>query len=55
MISDLTGKLTEITAWLEKEFSSIRTGRATPALLDSVKVEAYGSFLPLNQVGSMGG
>lgn len=36
------------------EYSGIRTGQATPALLDSIKVESYGSMMPLNQVGSIG-
>jgi ribosome recycling factor len=47
-------RLTEIREWLEKEFSAIRTGRATPTLLDGIRVEAYGSMMPLNQVGSVG-
>lgn len=42
-----------IVTWLEKEYSGIRTGRATPALLDSVKVDSYGAKVPLNQVGSI--
>jgi ribosome recycling factor len=33
-----------------REFSSIRTGKATTSLLDVVRVEAYGSHVPLNQV-----
>ena len=33
-----------------REFSSIRTGKATTSLLDVVRVEAYGSQVPLNQV-----
>ncbi|MFZ5623557.1 MAG: ribosome recycling factor [Gemmatimonadota bacterium] len=33
-----------------REFSSIRSGKATPNLLDTVRVEAYGSTVPLNQV-----
>jgi ribosome recycling factor len=33
-----------------KEFSAIRTGKATTSLLDIVRVEAYGNTLPLNQV-----
>lgn len=33
-----------------REFSSIRTGKATPSLLDTVRVDAYGSMMPLNQV-----
>ncbi len=31
------------------EFMGIRTGRATPALLDRLHVEAYGAFVPLNR------
>ncbi len=47
-------KFTEIIDWLDKEFATIRTGQATPTLLDAVRVESYGSFLPLNQIGSVG-
>jgi len=39
--------------WLKKEFSSIRTGRATPSILDGVFVEAYGSHSPISQVASI--
>ncbi len=38
---------------VKREFSTVRTGRATTALLDLVKVEAYGSDMPLNQVGTV--
>jgi ribosome recycling factor len=38
---------------LTQELSKVRTGRASPALLDSVKVEYYGSTLPLNQVAGI--
>jgi ribosome recycling factor len=37
-----------------REFATVRTGKATPALLDTVKVEAYGTQMPLNQVASVG-
>ncbi|MEI9929396.1 MAG: ribosome-recycling factor [Rhizomicrobium sp.] len=40
-------------ATLKTEFSGLRTGRASPALLDPVTVDAYGSQLPLNQVGNI--
>lgn len=43
----------EIVKWLEREFSGIRTGRATPALLDLVQVESYGTRVPIVQVGSV--
>ena len=35
------------------ELSGIRTGKASPQLLDTVKVEAYGSMVPIQQVGSV--
>jgi len=38
---------------LSQELAKLRTGRASPALLDGIKVEYYGSFLPLNQVASI--
>ena len=41
-----------ITA-LKDEFSSLRTGRASAGLLDQVMVDAYGSSVPLNTVGSV--
>ena len=40
---------TEVVLWLTKEFSGVRTGKASPAILDSISVEAYGSRLPLVQ------
>ena len=43
----------EVESRLSKEFSAIRTGRATPAILDGISVEAYGSRMPLNQIGSI--
>ncbi|MBB4635775.1 ribosome recycling factor [Longimicrobium terrae] len=38
---------------LRRDFQSVRTGKANPALLDSVRVEAYGNLMPLNQVGTV--
>lgn len=38
---------------LEAELSKIRTGRAHPSMLDGVKVEAYGTLMPLNQVANV--
>ncbi|MBM4187463.1 MAG: ribosome recycling factor [Gemmatimonadetes bacterium] len=35
----------------KKEFSAIRSGKASPHLLDVVRVEAYGAHVPINQVG----
>ena len=38
---------------VKREFSTVRTGKATTALLDLVRVDAYGSEMPLNQVASV--
>ena len=38
---------------LQHELSGIRTGKANPALLDSIRVEYYGQKVPLNQVASV--
>jgi ribosome recycling factor len=39
---------------MRREFTTVRTGKASPALLDTVRVDAYGSKMPLNQVASVG-
>jgi ribosome recycling factor len=38
---------------LRREFGSVRTGKASPQLLDMIRVDAYGSKMPLNQVGTV--
>ncbi len=37
-----------------RELAKLRVGKATPSLLENIRVEAYGSQTPLNQVGSIG-
>jgi len=54
MDTEIQKKLQEAKEWLQKEFAGIRTGQASPALLDSIKVESYGAMMPLNQVGTVG-
>ena len=49
----LDGKVAAAKEWLAKEYRGIRTGRATPAILDNVQVSAYGSMTPLKQVGNV--
>ncbi len=46
-------KSTEIHEWLLREFAGIRTGRASPAILDGVLVEAYGSQMPVSQLATI--
>ena len=38
---------------MKKEFASIRSGRATPGLVDNIKVDAYGNPTPLNQLANI--
>jgi len=38
---------------IRREFATVRTGKATPALLDTVRVDAYGSKMPINQVATV--
>lgn len=57
MINELTDKtrkkMEDTMNSLKRDMDSISTGRATPNLLDPVKVEVYGSFMPLSQVASV--
>lgn len=52
-MNDFEARGKEVVRWLQQEYSGIRTGQAAPALLDSVKVESYGSTMPVNQVGTV--
>lgn len=51
--SALKKSIKETEEWLLRELSGVRTGRATPALLDGVKAEAYGARTPLSQLASV--
>lgn len=51
---DLKQNIEGVQDWLQKEYLGIRTGRATPALLDGILVDSYGSKLPINQVATVG-
>ena len=52
-IADYRKRMDGAVTALRTEFSGLRTGRANAALLDNVTVNAYGSDMPLNQVGSV--
>lgn len=52
-LNDFKSALTETEEWLQKELANIRTGQASPTILDSVSVESYGSRVPINQVGTV--
>jgi len=53
-MDDFAQKLDAAINWLRGEFSGIRTGQASPSILDSIRVDSYGTKVPINQVGSVG-
>src|SRR5215472_12065245 len=53
VIKDLEARMQAAVDLLAREFSGVRTGRANTALLDTVRVEAYGAPTPVNQMASV--
>ena len=53
VLSSYAQRMDKAVQALKEEFASLRTGRASANLLDQVHVDAYGSQMPLNQVGSI--
>ncbi len=53
MTAELTKRMDGALATLAKEFGGLRTGRASTNLLDTIQIEAYGSMLPMLQVGNV--
>jgi len=49
----MQGKMEQSIAMLKTNLTKIRSGRASPALLDNVQVEYYGSMVPLSQVANV--
>lgn len=50
---DATHRMNRSVENIQQEFTKIRTGRATPALLDGVKVSYYGNMAPLSQASTI--
>lgn len=53
VLDPLHERMTKTLASFRGELAKVRTGRATPALLDGLKVDYYGSEMPINQVASV--
>ncbi|TET82633.1 MAG: ribosome recycling factor [Desulfobacteraceae bacterium] len=53
IISELREKMSKTGEALKKDFKKIRTGRASTALLDGIKVECYDTQMPVEQVASI--
>ncbi len=51
---DLGRRMDGAMETLRRDFGGLRTGRASPALIEPVKVEAYGTVVPITQVGTIG-
>ena len=52
-MNDLKRRMAGAIASLKHELSGLRTGRASPGLLEHIQVEAYGSHMPLNQLATV--
>jgi ribosome recycling factor len=53
IVSDTKDRLVLAVAHFQDELKKLRTGRAHPSMLDGIMVEAYGTPMPLNQVGNV--
>ncbi len=53
LLDSLKEELEKAISHLEKEYRSIRAGKANPSMLSSVTVEYYGSQTPLSQVANV--
>ena len=53
LVKDAEARMQAATDLLAREFSGVRTGRANTALLDAVRVEAYGAQTSINQMASL--
>ena len=53
LLKDIETRMTAAIETVGREFASVRTGRASTALLDTIRVDYYGTPTPVNQVGSV--
>ncbi len=53
VIFEMSEKMEKSVETFKNDLAKIRTGRASLALLDDIRVDAYGSSMPLNQVGTL--
>lgn len=53
LLEDARERMSKAVQSAQHEFSSVRTGRASPALLDRVLVDYYGAMTPLNQLATI--
>ena len=51
--NDINNRMDSTISSLKNEINGIRAGRASPSMLDTIKVDVYGSKMPINQVGNI--
>ncbi len=52
-LKEARARMQDAVEAVQREFATVRTGKATPGLLDTVRVDAYGAKMPLNQVATV--
>ena len=50
---DINNRMDSTISSLKTEMNGIRAGRASPSMLDTIKVDVYGSKMPINQIGNI--
>lgn len=53
IFSEIKDKMDQAVSVLQKEFATIRSGRASMSMLDGIKVESYGTLMPVNQLATV--
>ena len=51
--NDITQKMSKTISAFKKDLSTLRTGRANPAMLDLIRVDVYGQKMPINQLATV--
>ena len=53
VVDDARSRMDDAVGAVAREFATVRTGKAVPSILDTVRVSAYGGIMPLNQVATV--
>ena len=53
LLQDATERMTKAVEAIRREFATVRTGRASPHILDRIQVDYYGAQTPLNQLAQV--
>jgi len=53
ILSETEEKMSKSLLAVKRDFGSLRTGKASPALLDGIRVDYHGTIMPLNQLATV--